>query len=101
MLDGDLGLGKSTITIDLAGRVSTASPMPDGHLPDKPMKVLLLSAADGVADTIRPRLEVAGANLDLVNIVDHVTDDGGPRSVEIPRTWTASRRTSAPKRATA
>ncbi len=84
VLDGDPSLGKSTITIDLTGRVSTASPMPDGHLPDEPMKVLLLSAEDGVADTIRPRLEVAGANLDLVDIVDHVTDDGGPRPVEIP-----------------
>jgi hypothetical protein len=84
VLDGDPGLGKSTMTIDLTGRVSTASPMPDGHRPDKPMKVMLLSAEDGVADTIRPRLEVAGADLDLVEIVDHVTDDSGPRPVEIP-----------------
>jgi hypothetical protein len=84
MLDGDPGLGKSTITLDLTARLTTASPLPDGHRPDKPMGVFLLSAEDGVADTIVPRLKVAGANLELVTIVDHVTDEGGPRPVELP-----------------
>ena len=90
MLDGDPGLDKSTITVDLTGRVSTASPMPDGHLPDEPMKVLLLSAEDGAADTIRPRLEVAGART-----------TAAPSPWRSPRTWTASMSTSMPKRATA
>lgn len=84
MLDGDPGLGKSTITLDLTARLTTASPLPDGHRPAKPVGVLLLSAEDGVADTIVPRLKVAGANLELVTIVDHVTDEGGPRPVELP-----------------
>jgi AAA domain len=84
MLDGDPGLGKSCITIDLTARVSTASPFPDGHKPDKARCVLLLSAEDGVEDTIVPRLQAAGANRKLVTIVDHVADDGGPRPVELP-----------------
>jgi RecA-family ATPase len=84
MLDGDPGLGKSTITLDLTARLTTASPLPDGHRPAKPMGVFLLSAEDGVADTIVPRLKVAGANLELVTIVDHVADDAGPRPVELP-----------------
>ena len=84
MFDGDPGLGKSTITVDLTARLTTASPMPDDHKPDKPMGVSLLSAEDGVEDTIVPRLKVAGANLDLVTIIDHVTDEGGSRPVELP-----------------
>jgi putative DNA primase/helicase len=84
MFDGDPGLGKSTITVDLTARLTTASPMPDGHKPDKPMGVFLLSAEDGVEDTIVPRLKVAGANLNLVTIIDHVTDEGGSRPVELP-----------------
>jgi hypothetical protein len=84
VVDGDPGLGKSTVTLDLAARLTTASPLPDGHRPERPMAVLLLSAEDGVADTIRPRLEAAGADLRLVTVVDHVVDEGGPRPVELP-----------------
>jgi hypothetical protein len=85
MFDGDPGLGKSCITTDLTARVTTASPFPDGHRPDKARCVLLLSAEDGIEDTIIPRLEAAGANRKLVTILDHVTDeDGGPRPVELP-----------------
>jgi hypothetical protein len=85
MLDGDPGLGKSMITTDLTARLTTASPFPDGHRPDKARCVLLLSAEDGVEDTIVPRLKAAGANLELVSILDHVADDdGGPRPVELP-----------------
>jgi hypothetical protein len=84
VVDGDPGLGKSTVTLDLAARLTTASPLPDGHRPERPMAVLLLSAEDGVADTIRPRLEAAGADLRLVTVVDHVLDEGGPRPVELP-----------------
>jgi hypothetical protein len=94
--DGDPGLGKSTVILDVSARTTTASPMPDGHRPDTPRGVLLLSAEDGVADTIVPRLTAAGANLELVTIIDHVTDDDGPRPVELPadidriQTYTAS-----------
>jgi RecA-family ATPase len=84
VLDGDPGLGKSTITLDLTARLTTASPLPDGHRPEGPICVLLLSAEDGVEDTIVPRLKVAGADLRKVTIVDHVADEDGPRPVELP-----------------
>jgi hypothetical protein len=64
ILDGDPGLGKSLITCDIAARVSTHSPMPDGtaNTLDGPAGVLFLSAEDGLADTIRPRLDAAEAD---------------------------------------
>jgi hypothetical protein len=84
MLDGDPGLGKSTITTDLTARVTTAKAFPDGA-PVERRCVLLLSAEDSAEDTIVPRLKVAGADLKLVTILDHVVDDdGGPRPVELP-----------------
>ena len=46
VLDGDPGLGKSTIAEDLAARTSTGSPMPDGHRLDGPAGVVLLTAED-------------------------------------------------------
>ncbi len=79
VLDGDPGLGKSTVTIDIASRVSTGSPMPDGSPLDGPMGVILLSAEDGKADTIRPRLEAHGADLKRVHILEGVRTENGPQ----------------------
>jgi len=62
MLDGDPGLGKSLTTLDLAARVSTGREMPDGS-PGLSGGVVLITPEDGLADTIRPRLERAGADL--------------------------------------
>src|SRR5690349_11851076 len=77
LLDGDPSLGKSTLTLDLAARISTGSPMPDRATLNGPRNVVLLSAEDGVGDTIRPRLETAGADLRRVHVFEsvHVTDD--------------------------
>ena len=69
VLDGDPGLGKSTLTADLAARVTVGKPMPDGSGGGEPGAVVLLSAEDGLADTIAPRLELAGADLDLVTVI--------------------------------
>lgn len=65
MLAGDPGLGKSFITLDLASRTSTGAGWPDrpGEPGDAPGGVVLLSAEDDVADTIRPRLDAAGADV--------------------------------------
>jgi hypothetical protein len=61
ILDGDPGLGKSAVTLDLAARVSTGRSMPDGTA--GPFgDVLLLSYEDDLADTIRPRLDAARAD---------------------------------------
>jgi hypothetical protein len=76
VLDGDPGLGKSSVTLDLAARVSTAQPLPDGAVSDLPGPggVVLLSAEDGLADTIRPRLEAAGADVQRVVALTGVAD---------------------------
>jgi hypothetical protein len=71
LLDGDPGLGKSLLTLDLAARVSTGREMPDGTPGvegEGPQRVLLFSAEDDPARTILPRLRAAGANLDLIEL---------------------------------
>jgi AAA domain-containing protein len=84
LIDGDPGDGKSTMSLDLAARVSTGSPMPDGSAGAKGT-VIILSAEDGIADTIRPRLDAAGADAGQVIAIDEVTGvDGPPRPVELP-----------------
>lgn len=66
IIDGDPGLGKSTATTDWAARTTTGRSWPDGQPGCDPAGVVLLSAEDGLGDTIRPRLEAAGADLDRV-----------------------------------
>lgn len=76
MLDGDPSLGKSTLALTLAARVSTGTPFPDEH-PDvrrEPANVILLSAEDGADDTIKPRLIEAGADLTRVELFTSVED---------------------------
>lgn len=69
LLSGDPNLGKSLITIEMAARVSADRDWPfDAPIP-KAGRALLLAAEDDVADTIRPRLEAAGANLDRVDVL--------------------------------
>ncbi|NLI00939.1 MAG: AAA family ATPase [Chthonomonadales bacterium] len=63
IIDGDPGLGKSVLTLDLAARLSRGDELPCDETRHDPINVLLLSAEDGPGDTIRPRLEVAGADL--------------------------------------
>lgn len=77
-LDGDPGVSKSTVTIDLAARWSTTLTMPDGSTHNGPYNVLMVTAEDDVADTIVPRLKVAGADLNRVFLVDHGGDESRP-----------------------
>jgi hypothetical protein len=70
LLDGDPGLGKSLITIDLAARLSTGHPMPDGSGGGRVGRTLLLTAEDGAADTTLGRLAAAGADLSQVFVPD-------------------------------
>lgn len=79
VLDGDPGLGKSTLSLDVAARVSTGSPLPTGERLEDPASVVVLSAEDGIADTIRPRLEAAGADLERVLVFTEVREAVGDR----------------------
>lgn len=71
ILDGDPGLGKSTVMCDLAARVTRGRPMPTEAAPaGPPAAVVVLSAEDDVGDTLRPRLEAAGADVGRVVALD-------------------------------
>lgn len=81
ILDGDPGTGKSTLSLDLAARVSRGDSMPDGSPGlGAPAGVILLTCEDGLADTIRPRLDAAGADCARVHVrlwVEGGREEGG------------------------
>jgi putative DNA primase/helicase len=76
---GEPGFGKSQIAAFIAATVSTGGDWPFGQGAARRGDVVYISAEDGAADTIRPRLEAAGANLDRVHIIEHVIDEFGTR----------------------
>src|SRR5215213_4921762 len=84
LLDGDPGLGKSATTLDLAARVSVGEVFPDGARCE-PAGVVLLSAEDGLGDTVRPRLDAAGADTSRIVALATVPDENGhDRLLSIP-----------------
>jgi putative DNA primase/helicase len=71
LLVGDPGQGKSLFTIDLAARMSLGIAFPDGA-PCRVGDTIFLSAEDDAADTIRPRLDAAGADVSRIHRVKAV-----------------------------
>ena len=76
---GEPGLGKSLIAIYMAATVSSGGDWPYGEGIACVGDVIYITAEDSAADTIRPRLETAGANLDRVHLIEAVNDYIGPR----------------------
>ncbi|MCH7820368.1 MAG: AAA family ATPase, partial [Proteobacteria bacterium] len=79
LISGDPGLGKSLITVALASAVSNGARWPVGGGNAPFGSVILLSDEDAIADTIRPRLDAAGANCSKVHAIEMVqetTEDG-------------------------
>jgi hypothetical protein len=84
--DGDPDRGKSTLWLDVAARASGGRDMPPGPgTPGAadPVTVGILSAEDDAEDTIVPRLQLAGADLSRVHVLDGVRGADG-------RTWPAT-----------
>jgi putative DNA primase/helicase len=75
MISGDPGNGKSFLTLDIAARVSTGSPWPDGS-PNSAGNVILISAEDDVADTVRPRLDACSADVRRISMMQGQRKNG-------------------------
>jgi len=69
LIAGDPGLGKSMLTANMTAHVTTGRDWPAGLGKCPKGDVLFISAEDDPADTIRPRLDAAGADPERVYIV--------------------------------
>lgn len=76
VLAGHPGLGKSQATISMAAIVTIGGAWPVDRSRCELGSVVILSAEDDAADTIRPRLEAAGADLDRAWILEAVREIG-------------------------
>ena len=76
---GDPGVGKSWLTLAIAAAVTKGVPLPGAPTAVDPGKVLLLTAEDGLADTVRPRLEDMEADLERIKVLAAVRDHENER----------------------
>ena len=74
-MEGDPGLGKSLLTLYLAARITMGLPMPDGSHCERG-SVVIVNAEDGLEDTVKPRLEVAGADIPRCHWLNFSLEDG-------------------------
>jgi putative DNA primase/helicase len=80
---GESSMGKSPVTLDIIARVTTGSDWPD-RTPNTigPRSVILMASEDDWADTIKPRLKLAGADLRKVfRFVSTISKDDSVVSV--------------------
>jgi RecA-family ATPase len=77
MFGGPPGLGKSQLTILMAATISNGGDWPCNEGAAVPGNVIIMSAEDGIEDTIIPRLIAAGANMERVHVVAAVTKSDG------------------------
>jgi valyl-tRNA synthetase len=83
LLVGDPGQGKSLLSLDIAARITNGAPFHDAQqnlppsalpLPPSSGSVLILSAEDEITDTIRPRLDAAGADPSKIFFLSAIND---------------------------
>jgi putative DNA primase/helicase len=73
VIAGAPGTGKTTIALSIAAAISAGTPFPDGHK-TAPGKVFIWSGEDDPADTLKPRLIAAGADINKLGYVGPVTE---------------------------
>mgnify|MGYP000404814147 FL=1 len=82
IIEGDPGEGKTTLVLKLAAALSGGLPLPcDDDKEYEPIHIIYQTAEDGIEDTIKPRLEKAGADCSMIRVIDEtdkelsMTDD--------------------------
>ena len=82
IIEGDPGEGKTTLVLKLAAALSRGLPLTcDDDKEYEPIHIIYQTAEDEIEDTIKPRLEKAGADCSMIRVIDEtdkelsMTDD--------------------------
>lgn len=92
VIQGDPGEGKSTFVLNIVAKLTTGQAMPDGYTASGRRIAIYQCAEDGVADTIKPRLQQAGADCERVA---YIIDNDIALTLEDGRIETAIKATGA------
>ena len=70
IVQGDPGDGKTTFILNIAAKLSKGENLDSGMNFTEPLNVIYQSAEDGLADTVKPRLEQAKADCEKISVID-------------------------------
>ena len=70
IIQGDPGDGKTTMVLNLAAKLSKGEALDENMKVTGPVNVIYQTAEDGLADTVKPRLELAGADCERIIVID-------------------------------
>lgn len=70
IIQGDPGDGKTTMVLNLAAKLSKGEALDENMKVTEPVNVIYQTAEDGLADTVKPRLELAGADGERIIVID-------------------------------
>ena len=70
IIQGDPGDGKTTLVLNIAAALTQGKGFENDMNVEEPMNVIYQTAEDGLADTVKPRLEQAGAECSKVLVID-------------------------------
>lgn len=71
IVQGDPGEGKTTFVLSVIAALTHGETLPECETGLPPMNVIYQTAEDGLADTIKPRLEAVGADCSRVQTIDY------------------------------
>ena len=85
VLAGEPGAGKSTLTSLIAAMLTTGADWPDGDFGSEPGNVAWWTGEEAARETLVPRWHASGADLERIDVIDHVFDPGSAEHVERAR----------------
>lgn len=75
IIQGDPGEGKTTLALSIAAALAQGEKLPNEVEIKAPMNVIYQTAEDGLADTIKPRLEAVNADCTRVLVIDESKEE--------------------------
>ena len=70
IIQGDPGDGKTTLVLNIAAKLSKGECLDSDMDVQESVNVIYQTAEDGLADTVKPRLELAGADCEKILVID-------------------------------
>ena len=75
IIQGDPGEGKTTAVLRIAALLTKGEMLPEDKQEREPINVIYQTAEDGLADTVKPRLEAAGAYCSRILVIDESAEN--------------------------
>jgi len=83
LFGGDPGVGKSYLSDDLIARITTGREAPGTGQLFESGSALILTAEDGLSDTVRIRMDLLGADVSKIIILDAIREGGKTKTFSL------------------